>query len=156
MSEKKRELTEREKVFCREVIKDFNGTKAYMRLPGFKGTPESAANGAWRMMRKDEICEYIKTLTGKLSIKAEITVEWVLKELKEQYELIKNSPKYSQSIDRKLEMFGKYLGIWIDKLERKGTGDTLIVINDNSGLIKQARGQFPVLSREETEGVSRL
>ena len=149
-----RELSEKHKAFCQEYIKDFNATQAYIRA-GYKGNNDSLGNNACRLMGNDRIAQYIKSLVNQQAIKQEITVEWLLNELKAQYNIIKNEPKYSSSIDKKLEMFGKYLGLWIDKIKGEGIAPTTIVINDTSGLINRAKREFPVSSRGEAEEVAR-
>ena len=61
------ELTEKQKIFCREYIYDWNGTRAYkVAYPGVKNDLVAAVN-ANRLLRKANISEYIEFIQKDLA-----------------------------------------------------------------------------------------
>ena len=56
-------LTEKMKSFCREYISNgFNGTAAYLTIYN-SNSPNSAKIESSKLLRRDDVTEYIKTLT---------------------------------------------------------------------------------------------
>ena len=70
-------LNEKQKNFCREYIKDFNGTQAAIRAGYSKKT---AGEISFQHLKKLEIQTYISELTKALAHKQEITAERILNE----------------------------------------------------------------------------
>lgn len=75
---KTRKLNDRQRLFCREYLKDFNGTQAAIRA-GY--SPDSAYSIAYDLLKKPEIISEIKTLVGRLLEEQEIQIARILQEL---------------------------------------------------------------------------
>ncbi len=75
------ELTEKQKVFCDEWLKDMNGTRAYK--VAYKNTKSDhvAATNAGRLLRNAEVQKYIQEKQKEREKRTEITQDMVLKEL---------------------------------------------------------------------------
>ena len=111
-------LTEKQKKFCQEYMIDFNATQAAIRA-GYKNT-NAVGVTAYENLRKPYIQEYLQGLLQKQAEKAEISVQWIIQELKQMYEKCQNSlstPGIMANATRQLELLGKYLGMWIDRSE---------------------------------------
>jgi phage terminase small subunit len=79
MSEKKKELTESQKVFCREWVFDFNGSRAYkIAFPGCADT--TARTEASKLLANPHIREYAKDLQDNLEELAGISRLMVIQE----------------------------------------------------------------------------
>jgi phage terminase small subunit len=119
-------LTGKQKKFCIEYLKDLNATQAAIRA-GY--SEDTAYSIGWENLKKPEIKEIIdkelETAMGesRASLKARIIGE--LKDVAftdSGIELLKNKDGdiYDIRITDKLkaiDMLGKYLGIWTDKIE---------------------------------------
>lgn len=73
------DLTEKQKRFCDEYLKDFNASRAAEQA-GYK--KRSAAQQAARMLRKDNIQEYIQARIDERTKRTEVTQDMVVNELK--------------------------------------------------------------------------
>jgi phage terminase small subunit len=74
-------MTDKQKVFCDEYIKDFNATRAYkVAYPNCK-TDDSARKAGSRLLTYVDITTYIQKQKEKLQNKMEISQERVLKEI---------------------------------------------------------------------------
>jgi phage terminase small subunit len=77
----KEELTQKQKMFCLEYLKDFNATRAYKEV---YWVSDKTANTAWpRMLVNVGIQEYLKSKTERITWDLWLSVEWVLQNLKE-------------------------------------------------------------------------
>jgi len=74
----KRELTNRQKMFCKEYLVDLNGTASAIRAGYSAKTAEVAAS---RLLSNVKISAAIHAEMGKRAQKTEITAERVIKEL---------------------------------------------------------------------------
>lgn len=74
------ELTEKQKLFCKEYLKDFNGTQAAIRA-GY--SEKSACAIANENLRKPYIQEYLNKTKAKITKKVELSVENVLESIME-------------------------------------------------------------------------
>lgn len=77
----KKELNEKQKLFCLEYLKDFNGTRAYKTV--YWWSDESARRQASRLLTKVHIQDFLKSRTDDITWKLWLSVEWVLQNLKE-------------------------------------------------------------------------
>jgi len=75
-----KQLNEKQKLFVREYLKDFNGTRAYKEV--YKCDDRTAGTNAWRLLKNAEIQRAIQEQADKRLENAEITIEDVLNELK--------------------------------------------------------------------------
>jgi len=74
-------LPEKQKLFCSEYLKDFNGTRAYEFAYKSKGgkKPKGAAAAASRLLRNVKVCAYLAEKTKKLLDKADLDTVDMLK-----------------------------------------------------------------------------
>ena len=80
---KEKKLTKKQEEFCREYVKDHNGTQAAIRA-GY--SPESARQQAHRMLTKDYILSRVHAIQIEECEKKSINEESVLLGLQETYE----------------------------------------------------------------------
>ena len=79
MSEKKKELNVRQRLFCERYIVDFNGTQAYLDV--YEGcTYETAMTQSSKLLKKVEIREYIQQLI-KEKVSEDLSPNRILYEL---------------------------------------------------------------------------
>jgi len=113
-----KKLTPKQQLFKQEYLKHFNGTKAYQLV--YKCSENVAAVNASRLLRNAKIQLALATATQKQAEKAEITVEWVIQELKQLYTRCQSSLTSKGAIagaTKQLELLGKHIGMWIDRSE---------------------------------------
>lgn len=72
------ELTPKQRLFCREYVKDFNGTQAAIRA-GYSKT--SATSTASEILTYPQVIEELSKLTKKMEEKIEVSAERILNEL---------------------------------------------------------------------------
>lgn len=74
-------MTDKQKIFCDEYLKDFNATRAYKEAyPGCKKDLTARVNGC-KLLTKTNIATYIEQQKELLKNKMEITQERVLQEM---------------------------------------------------------------------------
>jgi len=76
----KLKLNERQKMFCREYLKDLNGTQAATRAGYSKNTAETQAS---TLLRNPRVKEYLDKLKKKREQELKIDANYVLKRLHE-------------------------------------------------------------------------
>ena len=114
-----RELSIKQQAFCQEYLKEFNGTKSYQLVYSVVSENVAAASAS-RLLRNVKIQAFLTVLTAKQAEKAEITVEWVIQELKQLYTRCQSSLTSKGAIagaTKQLELLGKHIGMWIDRSE---------------------------------------
>lgn len=147
MSEKKKKakITPQQELFCQEYIVDYNGTKAARRAGYSEKTAKTQAS---RLLTNDDILARIRTIQIERLKKLAVTQESVILKLLEIYDrCMQTKPvmewDYSEhqyvetgeyAFDSKgalraLEMIGKHLAMFTNKIEHSGTMQT-----DNSEL----------------------
>ena len=153
------ELTEKQKVFCDEWLKDLNGTRAYKVAYKSTKSDHVAATNAGRLLRNAEVQKYIQEKQKEREKRTEITQDMVLKELaklaftdrtgivqikkstagdvvvikstdeltEEQKALISGIKETKFGIEvtfynkeKSLELIGRHLGMFNDKLQLTG------------------------------------
>ncbi|MHB8335797.1 MAG: terminase small subunit [Ignavibacteriaceae bacterium] len=103
-------INDKQKMFCYEYLKDFNGKQAAIRSGYSMKTAESTAS---RLLRNVKVFELLNKLKEKHVLKAELSVDEIINELKAigfalaDGEVIKTSDKL-----KALEMLGKHLGMF--------------------------------------------
>ena len=122
-------------MFCREYIIDLNATQAAIRA-GY--SEKTAKDIGCENLAKPNIAERIQTLFNERAEKAEISAEWVLNNLKsvavrcmqEEPVMVKGdngmepSGEYkfdSSGANKSLELIGKHLKLFTDKVEQETT-----------------------------------
>lgn len=140
-------LTAKQQSFINEYCIDKNATQAAIRAGYSKN---SAMQIGEQNLRKLYIKAEIDKRLDKLAQKTEITAEYVINGLKKNYERAMEleevrdregkivEMKYEGNVaNRALELLGKHLGIFVDKIESKSEL-SVYNINNDSDLIKEA------------------
>ena len=74
-------LTEKQKIFCREYIYDWNATRAYKIAYPNTGSDKTAASEGCKFLRKPNILEYIEEIQKDIEKQAGISRMMVVNEL---------------------------------------------------------------------------
>ena len=122
-------MTAKQEAFAIEYLKDKNATQAAIRA-GYSA--KTAYSIGCEMLRKPEIQEIIRAKQEEAVKNAEVSVDWIVRQCKEiaSNVLTKDADKL-----RALELLGKYLGMFTDRVEMKGQLDTTVSKLD--GILKQ-------------------
>ena len=109
-------LTAKQAAFCREYVIDLNGAQAAIRA-GY--SPKFANRIASENLTKIDVSTEIARLQKGIVTRSELSVDWVVRKIREEAE--DRSDEASQSGRLKaLELLGKHLGMFRDKLEVTG------------------------------------
>ena len=73
-------LTDKQRRFCEEYLKDFNATAAYCRA-GYSGSEASMRSMASKLLTNANIQAYLSALRQSTAQRAEVTLERTLKEI---------------------------------------------------------------------------
>ena len=124
----KKELNEKQKLFCIEYLKTFNATKAYKKV---YWVSDNTANKAWpRLLVNDGIQSYLAKKAKKKIEKADMWVDYVLEKLQQvidiwmweqEVELEEGNPKKVldlSNVNSALEKLWKYHKMYTDKIEQ--------------------------------------
>lgn len=113
-------MNENQKVFVREYLKDFNGTRAY-KVAYPECNEESARRLASRLLSKVDIQEAIRKQADKQLEEVEVDVAYIVNNIKEVVErcMTKDeSGKFDANNSLKgLELLGKYKSIFKDNVD---------------------------------------
>lgn len=120
-------LRDKQERFVQEYLKDLNATQAAIR----SGYSEKTAGAVGHEnLKKPEIAAEIAKRQSEIGKENEITVEWLLGEMKSTYIEARREGEFSAA-NKSLEMLGKYKGMFSDRLELTGSaGGPLQVIFD--------------------------
>ena len=123
-------LTNKQKKFCREYVKDFNGTQAAIRA-GY--SEHTATEQASRLLINVKVGAFLAKLQAKIDEESEITVENIRKRLWEEANAVDENATQAGNI-RALELLGKHVGMFTENFNIKGDVKTRIVreIVDNT------------------------
>ena len=118
-------LTERQKRFVEEYLVDLNASQAAIRAGYSKNTSKSIGS---QLLKHAEIQTAIQEGMQKRQQRTEITQDMVVDELKavafaEAADSVDSELKYANKL-KALELLGKHLGMFTDKVEHSG-GATL-------------------------------
>ena len=114
-------LTEKQKRFCEEYLIDLNATQAAIRA-GYKN-----ADIGRQLITKNNVLKYLSELRKEQSDRTGITADTVLKEL-EKIALADTEITGKEKI-KALELLGKHLGMFNDKIETDVDTELNIKIN---------------------------
>ncbi len=103
-------LTRKQQRFVEEFLIDLNATQAAIRAGYSKAT---AAAQASRLLTNANVAETIAAAQAKQAERAEIDTAWVIARLVEEAQ---NADKSSTRV-RALELLGKHLGMFSDRLD---------------------------------------
>ena len=126
----KRELNEKQKLFCLEYLKDFNAAWAYKRV--YWASQKTAEVNWCKLLSNTKVAEYLASKAQKKVEKAEMWVEYVLEKLQQviniwmweqEVELEEWKPKKVldlSNVNSALEKLWKYHKMYTDKVEQSG------------------------------------
>ena len=134
---------EKQKKFCREYVKDFNATQAYIKAGYSKN---GAMQSSFKLLINTDIQVFLSSLIDKQAEKADITVQEVIADLKIMKDRCmqacqvlnkKGKPTGVWKFDssgaiKSLELLGRYLTMFSDKL---------IVKHDLSDLLEEIENE---------------
>lgn len=98
--------------FVAEYLIDLNATQAYIRA-GY--SPNGAAQSAAKLLTNTEIVAAIAERRRQAAERAELSVDWVLRELRETYAHARGSGQLGTA-HASLVSLGKHIGMWPNKL----------------------------------------
>lgn len=125
----KKGLTQKQKQFCLEYLKDFNATRAYKKIY-WSSDNVARANGS-RLLANANISEYLASKAQKKVEEAEVWVDYVLKNLHEIVEIWMWRQKIEleewkkkkvfdlKNANSALEKLWKYHKMYTDKVEQE-------------------------------------
>ena len=125
----KKELNEKQKMFCLEYLKDFNATRAYKKV--YWWTDNSAWVSWFKLLRNPKIQEFLWSRVEKKMDKLAVWVDFVLSWLKEialiwmwKQKVMKNwKEQYILDLSNAnsaYEKLWKYNKLFTDKVEQSG------------------------------------
>ena len=108
-------LTDKQRLFCAEYLKDLNKTQAAIRAGYSKRTAQQAGS---RLLLNVVIDERVKKLMAEREARTLIDADWVLTGIKELTEELRGSddPKAAY---KGYELAGRHLKMFTDKIESK-------------------------------------
>lgn len=126
-------LTEKQRNFVNEYMKDMNATAAYLRA-GYDCTEGAARRAGSRLLSNVDIQSEIGQRTDKMEKESGISVQWVLEKLTELTERCMQAEPVldregnpvgewkfdSAGANKALDSIGKYYGMFRDKVELSG------------------------------------
>ena len=104
------ELSQKQKKFGREYMVDFNVADAYARAGYSKN---GAQSGGSRLLRDSRIQAYIAELEAEATERAGLTVDGVLKNLREDRDAARKAGQFGPAV-RADELMGKHLAMFTD------------------------------------------
>jgi len=117
-------LTDKQKNFCHEYLKDMNATQAYIRA-GYE--PKGADGNGTRLIGNDRVQEYLAELVKDKFDKANVTTEEIIKGIAD---IARNNLEETQHKLKAWDMLGRYMNIYeqeklseAPKIEIKYVGD---------------------------------
>jgi len=140
------QLTPKQQRFVEEYCIDMNGTQAYKRA-GYSASNDKVANtSASRLLSNVNVKQAIEEKQRKIAEQSGITAQWVLDRLQENVErcmqrvpvMIKVDGEWVESgewkfdsagANKSLELLGKYLKMFTDKVESEQTGNIRVNFN---------------------------
>ena len=113
-----RELTAKQEFFCREYLRDLNGTQAAIRA-GY--SERSARRQATEHLSKPHIQARVQALMAKRAERVEVTVDGVVRNIIEDREGAIAAGQWSVAV-RCDALLGKHLGMFTQRVELTGAG----------------------------------
>jgi phage terminase small subunit len=124
-------INEKQKRFADEYLKDLNGKQAAIRS-GY--SPKTAEVQASRLLSNAKVQAYLETKQKRIEEKTSVTVEWIIEQLKCVYEKAMQAVPVmdhrgeptgeykfeANAANRSLELLGKHIGMFTDRLQLGG------------------------------------
>lgn len=103
-------MNEKQEMFIREYLKDFNGTRAYKEAYNVEDD-KVAATSAWRLLRNVDIQKVIQEQADKRLEEAEIDVAYIVNNIKEVVErcMQKEAVMYFDKVDKEWKQEKEYV-----------------------------------------------
>lgn len=130
-----KQINNKHELFCQEYIVDYNATQAAIRAGYSKKTAGAIASN---LLRKVNILARVKELQKEQTARLAVTQDWVVQQLvdvvkkskdpepvmkwdSEEKKMVESGVyEYdSRGATRALELLGKHLGMYVDRLEEK-------------------------------------
>lgn len=144
-------MTPKQERFCQEYLVDLNGTQAAIRA-GY--SEKTAGQQGERLLRNVEIAATIRAVMDERAERTKITSDYVLSSLQEVAErcmqrspvMVGNGKERQQAIDeegrhvwefnamganKSLELLGKHLALFTERVELQAAGSVVIYLPDN-------------------------
>ncbi|MCB4358438.1 terminase small subunit [Quatrionicoccus australiensis] len=123
-------LTQKQENFCLAYIETGNASEAYRRAYNAENMKESSINvNASKLLADANIALRIAELREPVVVKAQITLEQHLNDLKRLRDLAEASEKFGPAVQAEMAR-GKASGLYVDKTELTGKdGKPIEVIN---------------------------
>lgn len=109
-------LTDRQRLFCEEYLKDFNGTQAVVRA-GF--TTKYPNRVSFQLLENPAIRVAIDALRAERSKNSDVTKDFVLAKIVKTIEAAEAANNHN-AVLRGAELLAKHLGMFIDRTEISG------------------------------------
>jgi phage terminase small subunit len=110
-------LTEKQRNFVNEYMKDMNGTAAYLRA-GYDCSEDAARRAASRLLTNVDIQSEIGQRTDKMQEDSGMSVQWVLTKYKKIIETTEDvDPAVAKGA---LDSVAKHYGMFKEKVEHSG------------------------------------
>lgn len=139
-------LTAKQQRFVDEYMVDMNGTQAYKRAGYQAKTDKVASVSAVRLLANDRIQDAIQERRKAQAERTEISADYVLKSLKTVAERCMQGAPVMEKIDdewvesgewkfdssganKSLELLGKHLKLFTDKVEQENSGEVTVKFN---------------------------
>jgi hypothetical protein len=120
-----RKLSEKQKAFVREYLRDSNGSQAAIRA-GY--SPTSSRTTSSRMLANENIQSAIMAGRNRVAAKAEVTAAWVIEQLIDNHRKANECGQLTAS-NKALELVGRHLGMFPIKQEVSGPGGKPVEID---------------------------
>lgn len=115
------ELTDKQKKFCHEYLKDFNQAQSAIRAGYGK---KNARVMASKLMSNANISEFIVKIQSEIAKKHDLTADGIILNLRNIRNRCllhigheKNGPAYAMVALRASELMGQHIGMWPKKIE---------------------------------------
>ena len=147
----KRKLTPKQRLFVAEYLVDLNTTQAAIRA-GY--APKAAGATGHNLLKKTEIQVAISEAVAEREKRTGITADWVLNSLRKVAERCMDDEHFDSSgANRSLELLGRHLKLFTDKVEQSGPGGGPIEVSLKAYLdeIQGTTRGLPDAKREKSE-----
>ena len=113
-------LSNSDKLFCTEYLKDFNGTRAY-KVAHPKCSNETARRNASKKLTKTDIQDFIQSISNQRLEKNEIDVDYIISNIKEVTErcMQKEPVEYFDKVDREWKYVTEYVEVNGEEVEAR-------------------------------------
>ncbi len=112
------DLTDKQRLFCHEYLKDLNGTQAAIRAGYSENTAQQIAS---ENLLKPLVSEYLEKLKNEKFSKVNIEIDDILNDIVETRTACAQEGKHSDRLKAN-ELLGKYKKMWTDKVDVQPLG----------------------------------